>query len=345
MLKISVTSMDEVTMMRVDIATESAAIPFVSMGRGWRQADHADGALDAVRRDHERLRRLNELNRDLAAAADVGSMIERISSWLAPVADHDLILYQDRRKGRRASYCSCHGPRREAVEQAAGGDHEGEGVFRCDFSLDGTSTLSLLRCGCEIEIRDRELVREAMEAVGPPLRRALAHEDLFEMARSDALTGLANRRVFEEHIGPMIARALRQGTPLSLMALDLDRFKDINDNLGHAEGDRALLMVARELARQVRKSDILARMGGDEFSILLPDTTAAEAAILGERLCRAINGLGIGDGRGNRLGVSIGIAQWRPGMSSSDWQRLADENLYSAKAEGRNRVAAPGMTT
>ena len=319
--------------MRVDTAMDCGAAPFVGMGRGRRPA----GGDERCRRERERLLRLCELNRELAAAADVGSMIERISSWLAPLAEHDLVLYQDRNRGRRASYCSCHGPVREAVEEAARG-RDGAGVFRRDFSLGPGSTLSLLRCGRGIEIRDQELVREAVASLGPPLARAMAHEDLFEMARSDALTGLANRRVFEEHLGPMIARARRHGAPLTLMALDLDHFKEINDHLGHAEGDRALRMVARELARQVRTSDILARMGGDEFSILLPDTTAAEAAVLGGRLCRAVNGLGIGDGRGNLLGVSIGIAQWRPGMSAADWQRLADDNLYQAKSAGRNRV-------
>jgi diguanylate cyclase (GGDEF)-like protein len=326
--------MPEVRIMRVDTAMEmeTGTAGFAGVGRGPRPA-----GLDAARRERERLRLLCGLNRDLAAAAEVGAMMERISSWLAPLADHDLLLYQDEASGRKASFCSCHGPVREAVEGAVDGDG---GVFRRDFALDASSTLSLFRCGRAIEVRDQELLREAVAAAGPALRRAMAHEELFEMATSDALTGLANRRVFDGHAAAMTARAERHGAALTLMALDLDHFKEINDHLGHAEGDRALIAVARELARQVRRSDILARMGGDEFAVILPDTTAADAAVLGERLCRAVKGLGIGDGRGHTLGVSVGIAQWRPGMSTEDWYRLADENLYRAKAAGRGRVAA-----
>jgi len=287
-----------------------------------------------------RYRRISDLYCRLAEAADITSMIEKISSWLMPLAEHDLIRYRNRKANRTATFCSCHGPRREAVESAAAaGEGDGGTVYSCDLPLGSANgTLTLLRCEREIVIKDPALINDAISALDRPLSRALAHEDLFVLARCDALTGLANRRVFEEHLVPLMARAERQSTDLSLMSLDLDHFKEINDNLGHQEGDRAMLLVAKLLAEQIRKSDILARMGGDEFSILLPDTSAADAVILGERLCRAVKGLHLSDGHGNCLGVSIGISQWQPGVSGADWQRLADENLYRAKNSGRSRV-------
>ncbi len=302
-----------------------------------------DGKIGHLEAELSRYRRINDLYCRLAAAADVASMIEHISSWLMPTAEHDLICFHDHKANRTATFCSCHGSRKEAVEKAvdrrdtAGGGERT--VFSCPLPLGAASaTLTLLRCEHEIIINDQELIREAMRAVSRPLKRALAHEDLFDLARRDALTGLANRRVFAEHMPPLMARSLRQSTDLSLMCLDLDHFKDINDSLGHPEGDRVLLMVAGAFADQIRESDILARMGGDEFSILLPDTSAADSVILGERLCQVVSDLALSDGRGHRLGVSIGIAQLQPGMSAADWQRLADETLYRAKNSGRARV-------
>ncbi len=333
--------------MRIDTVSEQRTF---SPGLYGADIGRLEAELGRYRREQDRLRRINDLYCRLAEAVDVTSMIEKISSWLMPLAEHDLICYRNRKANRTATFCSCHGPRKEAVVKASvGGGAAGRGgektVFSCDLPLGAANaTLTLLRCEQEIVIRDQALVREAMRAVNQPLKRAMAHEDLFELARCDALTGLANRRVFDEYLEPLLARAARQSTDLSLMCLDLDHFKEINDNLGHAEGDRVLVMVAKVLGDQIRKSDILARMGGDEFSILLPDTSAADAAILGQRLCQAVSELGITDGRGHVLGVSIGIAQWQPGMSCSDWQKLADENLYRAKNSGRSRVCTASPT-
>jgi diguanylate cyclase (GGDEF)-like protein len=164
------------------------------------------------------------------------------------------------------------------------------------------------------------------------------YEDLFAQARRDMLTGLDNRRVFEERIGAMLETARRHNRPITVASMDLDHFKQINDTLGHAAGDTALQMVAKALTGMVRNSDLLVRMGGDEFVLVLPDTGIDAARLLAERLCGAVDGLALNAGDGSRLGVSIGLVQWSPEMSKDEWLQRADEVLYQAKKTGRCRV-------
>jgi len=164
------------------------------------------------------------------------------------------------------------------------------------------------------------------------------YEDLFAQARRDILTGLDNRRVFEERIGSLLESARRQDRPITVASMDLDHFKQVNDNLGHAAGDIALQRVAKVMTEMVRNSDLLVRMGGDEFVLVLPDTALDAARLLAERLCAAVDGLDINAGNGSKLGMSIGIVQWKPAMSKDDWLQRTDEVLYQAKKTGRCRV-------
>ncbi|MBN3847036.1 GGDEF domain-containing protein, partial [Paraburkholderia sp. Ac-20342] len=123
------------------------------------------------------------------------------------------------------------------------------------------------------------------------LRRA-AEEELRELARTDGLTGLNNRRAFEEHVGEEWRRAQRNGWPLSLLLIDVDNFKDFNDLYGHSAGDEALIGVARCIAQNVRRpGDTAARYGGEEFAVLLPDTDSAGARCIGEQIRAAVQAL------------------------------------------------------
>ena len=183
-------------------------------------------------------------------------------------------------------------------------------------------------------------INEGMAILRDPLERALDYEDLFEIARRDTLTGLANRRVFEERIGPLMDASRRHKHPLTIACMDLDHFKQINDTLGHDEGDRVLQKVANTFQAMVRSSDLLVRMGGDEFLIVLPETDMAAALKLSERLCQAIAGLGIYSAPGEQLGVSIGLSQWHPGITKDEWLRQTDELLYQAKDNGRCQVCS-----
>ncbi|MFC7334270.1 sensor domain-containing diguanylate cyclase [Rhodocista pekingensis] len=168
---------------------------------------------------------------------------------------------------------------------------------------------------------------------------------LEQAALNDPLTGVWNRRRFEQALEEAAARALRYGRPFSLLLIDIDHFKQFNDTHGHAIGDRALQMVAGVLAGRSRQVDCLARWGGEEFSLLLPETDAVSAQALASDLRRAVAALSIADlgpgsvgpvGRG--VTVSIGVGQATPGESIDALFRRVDAALYRAKAAGRNQV-------
>jgi diguanylate cyclase (GGDEF)-like protein len=160
-----------------------------------------------------------------------------------------------------------------------------------------------------------------------------------EVARTDPLTGLPNRSQLDRGLAALLESCRSTGQPLSLVFLDLDHFKSINDRFGHRVGDACLAASAQILKSQVRTTDLLARYGGEEFILVLPGASpqhageiaeAARAAI--ERQARSIDGCPVA------LTVSIGIAAWRAGEPVADLIARADAALYRAKDEGRNRV-------
>ena len=161
-----------------------------------------------------------------------------------------------------------------------------------------------------------------------------------QLARIDPLTGLYNRRAFMELAGPSWSTAERGDRQLSLIMLDIDHFKQINDQHGHEVGDRALAELARQISPLTRLGDILARWGGEEFVLMLPETDLAQACILAERMRHSISAV--------RLPIkhdfivftaSFGVAERARGMSLEDLINTADMHLYEAKRQGRNRVA------
>lgn len=186
--------------------------------------------------------------------------------------------------------------------------------------------------------------------VGRELRQRNAVEaELAQLSRTDALTGLPNRRVFEETIGRTFAEARRHGRPVGLLVVDADHFKHYNDRYGHAVGD----LVLRALACAVRQSthrpgDLVARIGGEEFVVLLPETDAEGTACVAERVHDAVAGLCVEAQGGSvgRITVSIGLAFGLPhqGGAPDDLFNLADAALYEAKKTGRNRTCYAVMT-
>lgn len=170
-----------------------------------------------------------------------------------------------------------------------------------------------------------------------------ANADLSRQASTDALTGLANRRVFDEVLERDMARCGRAGTPLSLMLLDVDRFKLYNDVHGHQAGDRCLVMVANAIKSSLlRPSDLAARYGGEEFAVILPDTNLGGAEAVAERIRNAIADAS-NNGLGEEVTASLGVAEYdlsKAPTTPESLIRRADGALYSAKAAGRNRVMA-----
>ena len=170
-------------------------------------------------------------------------------------------------------------------------------------------------------------------------RKALERR-LEVLAATDFLTGAYNLRTFHDFGRHELSRLTRNGGELTLVVIDLDRFKEINDRLGHAAGDDALRQFVAVATENLRDQDIFARAGGDEFRLLLPDTSPAGAHLVAERIRSAVNQITIRSPRGEvRLSISCGIARCHPGDDSLDQATMmADDALYQAKAAGRNCI-------
>ncbi len=177
------------------------------------------------------------------------------------------------------------------------------------------------------------------------LRRSLAHET--ERSSRDELTGLLTRRAALERLSAEMARLAREGGRVSLILVDVDHFKALNDECGHAAGDEALRLVGRLLRREIRDYDIAARWGGDEFLVALPATAEPQALAVAERIraCMETATPPFGERAAPRLRASLGVstALLDGRFSLKGLLRQADEALYRAKAEGRNRVSAFGV--
>lgn len=167
---------------------------------------------------------------------------------------------------------------------------------------------------------------------------------LRHLSQHDALTGLLNRRAFGQRLEAEHARQHRHPAPMALLALDLDRFKTVNDRWGHAAGDAVLVAAAGVLDGAARRVDATARMGGEEFALLLPGTDLAGANQLAERLLEAFCRLTVPyEGELLRITASIGVAASDdPAEDNEEIFRRADRALYLAKAGGRDRVVCAG---
>lgn len=175
--------------------------------------------------------------------------------------------------------------------------------------------------------KDREVRIEALLA------------ELQVRADTDGMTGLLNQRAFYERVRGELARATRQGSPVTLFLMDLDHFKRINDRFGHLTGDRVLVAVAQELRAFFRPYDLVCRYGGEEFAVVLVGMEREAACVVADRFRQAVTGLDLSlPAPRPHLTVSIGVAQWRPEELLRDWIGRADRRLYAAKQEGRNRV-------
>jgi diguanylate cyclase (GGDEF)-like protein len=166
------------------------------------------------------------------------------------------------------------------------------------------------------------------------------HEEVYQLATLDALTELCNRRHFVDVVDREIARALRHARPLSLCIIDVDLFKPVNDRFGHAAGDGVLRQLAAIVRRFVRDEDVAARIGGEEFAVLLPEADAEAARAFAERLREAVATTPFDiAGQPHRLTISIGIAMAGPGRGDRPaLMKAADAALYRAKEDGRDRV-------
>lgn len=200
---------------------------------------------------------------------------------------------------------------------------------------------------CAIDSKPRQFSSNELEIFKELARVALSELELRRLATVDGLTGVNNRRAFKEDAQKYISLARRHRSQLSAIAFDIDRFKLVNDTYGHASGDTVLKAVAKAAMGELRASDLIGRMGGEEFAIVLPDADAKAAMAVAEKLRHAILALKFpGSHPPITVSASFGVATLDPGLDDFDRLSLkADEALYEAKAAGRNVSVAWRGTT
>jgi len=221
---------------------------------------------------------------------------------------------------------------------------ERDGVYRYLEDLDSTNGTY---------VNDKPITRHRLRSgdlihVGEMLFRYLAgseldalyFEEIHRLAAHDGLTGLANARALDEFLEREFARSRRHGRDLALLMMDLDDFKTVNERLGHVAGDAVLRAFAQLVSRRIRKDELLARFGGDEFVIVLPESTIDGATAYAEILREMVEAHAFDvDGATVQLTLTVGVAAFDPHMvAARDLLRAADAKLYSAKQVGYNRV-------
>jgi diguanylate cyclase (GGDEF)-like protein len=220
-----------------------------------------------------------------------------------------------------------------------------DGYYAVDLqSTNGTFVNDVLASICKL--KDGDYLR-----VGNCIYRFLVggnveaeyHEEIYRLTIIDALTDTHNKRALLEFLDRELARSARYHRPLALIMFDIDRFKTINDELGHLGGDFTLRELSGRIKAQIRKEEMFARYGGEEFAVVLPETTLDAAMQVAERVRRLIESQPFHyEGKPFNVTISLGVATTLgdDSLTSLDLIRQADENLFKAKREGRNRVVA-----
>ena len=232
--------------------------------------------------------------------------------------------------GRLLELCTGQRERLERLIRISDGFHEMARENNRDLAEQSDTHLRRLERLVRISDRYQESLRELTES-------------LQEAALHDHLTGLANRRFLSERLDAEMERATRSGTPLTIALLDIDHFKAVNDQHGHACGDRILCAVANTITENLREYDLCGRWGGEEFVLLFPDTTPSEAGAICERIRTAVAASpAIAGEGGGTITVSIGLSAVTEGIDEGRAAALerADRRMLAAKEAGRNRVVA-----
>jgi diguanylate cyclase (GGDEF)-like protein len=221
--------------------------------------------------------------------------------------------------------------------------HSGLGVPLSD-SAGRLGFLTVYSCERRHRFGGEELQRleQLAERAAPAIENARRFREARQLADLDALTGMHNRRFFYQALEREVSRARRYSRALSLIVIDLDDFKQVNDRVGHLAGDEVLAVASERIQGAVRTADIACRIGGDEFAVILPESALEDARLLFSRIEDAIHEAPVG--QAERLGVSGGIAELAANASPTDFFDAADEALYRAKHAGKAQSAVASRT-
>ena len=315
---------------------------FARILSGLSRSMSPDAIVDAIAKelgsvtkaDHVVVVRRDESGR--ALAAHLASSRPGIPTHSTPLTISDL---EDPIHGRPASPAEIAERIGRRVRDVYGLGHVVAAPLATDDGVVGALVLSRRVASTWPESTRRILNGAAVEA-SAALARTASHRDAEAAASTDPLTGLPNRRYFDEFVG-LVAQGRRAGDAVGILMVDIDRFKALNDTHGHATGDEVLRGVASAIVSAVREDDVPARFGGEEFVVLLRNPGPGVAVEVGERIRAAVGGLDFSDLGVPPISVSIGVAVAHdPEESVDSLLRIADAALYDAKRGGRDRVVA-----
>ncbi len=209
----------------------------------------------------------------------------------------------------------------------------------CHGRVVGVLNMSDKESGNVFSHEDIAIVELFRQLIGASIGNIHLFEKTQKLARTDGLTGMLNHRSFYETLEAELRRAQRHGGKLSIMMADVDGLKGINDNYGHRAGDMAIKQIARRIAACIRQIDFAARYGGDEFSVILPNTNLGDATVVAERIVQMVGSSPmLWEDNKIKLSVSIGVGQYDPNSDAGDVAKATDQALYAAKQAGKGRV-------
>ena len=209
----------------------------------------------------------------------------------------------------------------------------------CQGRVEGVLNLADKLKGGRFGFEDVAIVELFRHLLGASIGNIKLFEKMQRQAQTDGLTGLLNHRTFYEMLEKELKRSQRYGGLISLIMVDADNLKKINDTLGHRAGDLAIKTISRKVSECIRTVDTVARYGGDEFAVILPNTSLADAVVVAERMVQTVAGTHIDwEGEQVTLSISAGVGQYDGSFCPEDVTNHSDEALYTAKQLGKNRV-------
>jgi diguanylate cyclase (GGDEF)-like protein len=327
--------------------------------RAAEQVSELTAALEHAQAESRRIRTLGELGGSLELDDVIALVLEAASAL--PGAEASLVALRTEAGERVVASLGLSPEEAEGQPVPAANDaHARSVVVSYDYDPGGVDEgAQPVRCGVAVPLSgegepggvlavfnrkpgftfDEAMISE-LEALavraGPAIENARRFREARELADVDALTGLHNRRYFHETLAREVARARRYRRTLALILLDLDDFKSVNDRIGHLGGDEVLAEIGERMRSVVRSADVACRIGGEEFAVLLPESSLEDAEQLYERLAVAVANGPIGDA--GRLSLSGGITELRSDDDRTSVFERADDALYRAKADGKGRA-------